>query len=400
LTWHIITGEYPPQAGGVSDYTKLVAEGLAAAGDEVHVWCPSLTNSAITKDETLDPGGVKVHRELGRITPGDLRKAGQLIDQHQAPRRLLVQWVPHAYGYRSMNLPFCLWLWKRARLQNDQVDLMVHEPFLGFGEGSGKQNIAATVHRTMIIALLKAAGRVWVSIPEWEMKLRPFIAGSSKTFAWLPVPSNIPLLDDPAGVATIRARYAMPGELLVGHFGAYDKYLTERMLEALPSLLGAARKPSLLLIGKGSLELREKLTERHSDLAQLVNATGPLSVAELSRHVSACDLMLQPYQDGVSGRRTSVMTALSHGIPVVTTKGKATEQIWSESEAVALADAGDINALVAAAQKLLGDDSERRRLGLSGKELYARAFDLRRTINMLRATTSSPLFALMSAGCE
>ena len=38
--WAILTGEYPPQAGGVSDYTRLVAEGLAAVGDEVAVYAP------------------------------------------------------------------------------------------------------------------------------------------------------------------------------------------------------------------------------------------------------------------------------------------------------------------------------------------------------------------------
>ena len=38
--WNIITGEYPPQPGGVSDYTRLVAHGLADAGDEVCVYAP------------------------------------------------------------------------------------------------------------------------------------------------------------------------------------------------------------------------------------------------------------------------------------------------------------------------------------------------------------------------
>jgi hypothetical protein len=38
LTWAILTGEYPPQAGGVSDYTRLVARGLAECGDRVHDW--------------------------------------------------------------------------------------------------------------------------------------------------------------------------------------------------------------------------------------------------------------------------------------------------------------------------------------------------------------------------
>ena len=38
--WHILSGEYPPQPGGVSDYTAGLAEGLAKAGAEVHVWVP------------------------------------------------------------------------------------------------------------------------------------------------------------------------------------------------------------------------------------------------------------------------------------------------------------------------------------------------------------------------
>ena len=40
MTWHLITGEYPPQPGGVSDYTRLVAIELARAGDAVNVWAP------------------------------------------------------------------------------------------------------------------------------------------------------------------------------------------------------------------------------------------------------------------------------------------------------------------------------------------------------------------------
>ena len=38
--WHVITGEYPPQRGGIGDYTELLAAGLAAEGHAVSVWCP------------------------------------------------------------------------------------------------------------------------------------------------------------------------------------------------------------------------------------------------------------------------------------------------------------------------------------------------------------------------
>ena len=384
--WHVITSEYPPQAGGVSDYTRLIVTELAAAGDEVHVWCPAAGELATgaAEDGTEDSTGVFVHREFGRFTSADLRRVGRRLDQFPAPRRFLVQWVPQGYGYRSINLPFCLWLWRRARFKHDRIEIMVHEPFLAFGEGSRKQDLAAVVHRLMVVLLLNAANHVWVSIPHWETQLRPFVLDRKKSFGWLPVPSNIPVIDDPDGVARIRAQYSLPDASLVGHFGAYDQYMTELMLELLPSLLNGHDKLSVMLLGKGSVELRNRAVELHPELSQYVRATGALSTEDISRHLSACDVMLQPYQDGVSGRRTSVMTALSHGIPVVTNEGKATESCWAETQAVKLSSVGDMIGIVDKAKSLLTDASERGRLNAAGKALYEDRFALKHAIATLR----------------
>jgi hypothetical protein len=38
--WAILTVEHLLQPGGVSDYTRIVARGLVAAGDEVRVFAP------------------------------------------------------------------------------------------------------------------------------------------------------------------------------------------------------------------------------------------------------------------------------------------------------------------------------------------------------------------------
>lgn len=378
VTWHIITSEYPPQIGGVSDYSHLVATGLAAAGETVHVWCPS---AAAPQTNSM---GVAVHRELARFSPRELRQVGHMLDRFPAPRRLLVQWVPHGYGFRSMNLPFCLWLWQRAKSRQDLVEIMVHEPFLAFGEDSLKQDLAAAVHRIMIVILLKAARRVWVSIPEWETRLRPFALGADKSFRWLPVPSNVPVVDDPPEVTKLRARYAPREGSLIGHFGAYDDYMTELMLRLVPLLLTQYDKRSILFLGEGGLKLYNRLVDQYPDLGPYLHATGVLSSEDLSRHISACDVMLQPYEDGVSGRRGSVMAALSHGASVVTTLGKATERCWVESEAVKLAKVGDLSAMVEAAKSLLADATERRRLSVAARMLYDERFDVKRTITGLR----------------
>ena len=380
--WHLITSEYPPQIGGVSDYTQLVANGLAAAGDEVHVWCPPASGKETVPSQTA--GEVMVHREMGGFAPADLKRASKLLDEFRAPRRLLVQWVPHGYGYQSMNLAFCVWLWKRAKLKNDRVEIMVHEPSLGLVEGSWKQTVVASVNRMMILVLLSAASRIWISIPQWEQRFRPLGFGRNKTFAWLPVPSNIPVVEDPAGVAAIRSRFTSDGQLLLGHFGAYDHYMTELMLRLVPSLLNQREGIGILLLGKGSRELRDILVVHNPGLADRLHATGVLDNEQLSKHLSACDVMLQPYKDGVSGRRGSVMAALAHGRCVVTTKGVATEDCWVESEAVKIA-LSDSNAdLVETLNTVLGDAGARHCIGVAARVLYEARFDVKRTVAALR----------------
>jgi len=378
MDWHILTCEYPPQIGGVGDHTRLVAEGLASAGDRVHVWCRACECET---EETSR--GVTVRRELGEFRPKDLRRAGRELKKFDAPRRLLVQWVPHGYGYRSMNVWFCLWLWSRARLRGDEVTLVVHEPFLAFGEGSRRQDAAAFVHRLMTTILLSAARRVWTTIPEWERLLRPYALGRRVRFGWLPVPSTTPVVADSKESETVRARYASGGVALVGHFGTYGGGVARALSRLVPRLLSTERC-AMLLLGHGSEEMREEILRARPELASSLHAAGTLTHEELSHHIAACDLLLQPYTDGVSARRTSAMAGLAHGRAIVTTKGRLTEPVWEESGAVALADACNDEALLCEARRLLASHEERARLSAAARALYRERFDLSHTIASLR----------------
>ena len=64
--WAVLTGEYPPDPGGVSDYTRSVASALARAGDVVHVWTPQ-TEGAPPSDP-----GVRLHVLADGFTPRTL----------------------------------------------------------------------------------------------------------------------------------------------------------------------------------------------------------------------------------------------------------------------------------------------------------------------------------------
>ena len=67
-------------------------------------------------------------------------------------------------------------------------------------------------------------------------------------------------------------------------------------------------------------------------------------------------MLVQPYVDGVSGRRTTTISALEHGIPVATTFGALSEPFWRETEAVATVPADLPQQLGDAAGELLSEE--------------------------------------------
>ena len=371
--WHIITGEYPPQLGGVSDYTRLVAHGLAKSGDEVEVWAPDCGQPSLPDCE------VGVHRLPGHFGP----RALAALDRATAGAngsRILVQYVPHAFGFKAMNLPFCWWLFARRRRN---ITVMFHEVLYRRNPGQPlRHNLLAFATRNMAKLAASAAARIFVSSASWETLLRPMVA-QGQSIRSLPVPSNVPVSDDTEAILAVRARYAPAGGLIAGHFGTHGARIHEHLEASLPEML---RNPRVcfILIGRGGLEFRDLLARRHPDAAHRLHATGPLPGEQLSTHISACDLMIQPYPDGISTRRTSAMAAMSHGRPIVTTQGFLTEPLWAESGAVALAPEGDSRAFGHAIARLLDDQALRQRLGRRAAELYLERFDLRHTISTLR----------------
>jgi glycosyltransferase involved in cell wall biosynthesis len=376
MHWHLVTGEFPPQPGGVSDYTLSIARGLASAGQSVHVWCPT------TSGPTPQVPGVVVHATAGTWSRKDIARIDRELDATPRPRRLLVQWVPHAYGQRSMNVGFCRWVRRRGR-RGDVVELMAHEVSLGFREGSWRQDVAATVHRFMVSLLLSVSRRVWVSIPAWVDRMRPYAFGRPIEFCWLPVPSTIPVANDPEAVRDARVGYAAAQETLVGHFGTYGVDSRRAVEPLIASVLRDSRATAIVLLGRGSDAFQREFVERRPEFTGRVRAAGTLSPDALSLTMQACDVLVQPYVDGASSRRTTLMAALAHGVPVVTTEGRLSEPVWRASNAVRLVAPGDPEAAAREVVALCRDAAERRRLAAAGRALYAERFDLSHTIEAL-----------------
>lgn len=372
--WHIITGEFPPQPGGVSDYTCLLAGALMAAGDEVDVWAPqcSQPNPA--------PTDVPVHRLDGGFGPRGLAELDHQLRRRSRASRLLVQYVPHMYGFKAMNLPFCAWLAARCR---PAPWLMFHEVAFPVQRGQGlRHNLLGRVHHLMARLAARSAERVFVAIPRWETQLNAW-AGWRGAVTWLPVPSNLPTrVSRQAADQTRRALLAERTDRLLGHFGTFSGAMA-RMLEAiLPDLLRDGRMA--LMLGRGSTGFVAELSARHPQLADRCFARADLPAHDVACHLAACDVLVQPYVDGVSSRRGSAMAGLALGKPMATTRGPATEPVWSEHRLVALADAPD-RGLAESIERLLADPDECAALGERAAAGYEQFFSLRNTVNILRS---------------
>ena len=375
--WHMVTGEFPPEPGGVADYTAAVAGALADTGAEVHVW-----STGDELDGVALPGGVWVHRVAGSFGPAGLARLDRELDRFPGPRTVLIQYTPHAFGWKAMNLPFVAWAgWRACR--GDDVRVMFHEVAFPWVRRPLRHNLLAVVNRAMAAMLVRACSRAYVTIPSWVPLLRRLRA-RRLPIAWTPVPSSVPEEASSVAVAARRAELTGgdPTIRVAGHFGTYGPSITRALGPVVRELLGRRPDVRVLLLGVGGDRWRGELADGRADWHARVIAPGTLAAPAIAEYLRACDLVVQPYPDGASGRRTSLMAALANGVPVVTTIGDLSEPVWSEG-AVAAIPAGDPELLARLALDLLDCPHRLAELGRAGRRLYEDRFALRHTVATL-----------------
>lgn len=371
--WHLITGEYPPQIGGVADYTRELARAIASTGREVHVWCgtpPGTTDDA--------PDTARIHREFGSFSPCGLWSASRNLRSFPGSKLLFVQYVPHAFGYRSVNVLFIVWLvWQR--LKGDEIWVMFHEVAFPFTPRGVKKNVLAVVHRVMAACLISIATRIFASTAAWVPLLKS-LSLTRRPATLLPVFSNAPHQSSQARLSQIRREiFGDCHDQIIGHFGTYSTSVTDLLTPVLCKLL-QHQTYKVLLIGRGAQEyatrLRKKCVPTQGAVAFLENATPE----QISLYLQTCDVMLQPYPDGITTRRSSAMACLAHGIATVTTTGTLSEEFWSREPIALTAPVGDTELLVKHVLACLKDVELKSSVGEAGKAYYSENFSIEATL--------------------
>lgn len=313
----MISAEYPPMAGGVGDYTRRLNGMLTQLGHEVAV---------VTGSQG------QAYRDAARIYPVRIpvwnNSAIPVIRQTIAalqPEIVHIQYQTGAYGMKvAINtLPSTL---KRERQRGLRVVTTAHDllpPYL-----FPKAGLLRDWYTKRIIA--EADGAVMTNAADYQHVMHDPRGPWNPRTVFVPIGANVsPVPPDSYDRDVWRNRFDLqPGDMLLAYFGllTHTKGL-ETMLDALAQLPPQMR---LVLIG-GAGESAADQAYAHTirqRIAQMglqhrVIVTGHAEPSDVSAYLMAADAVLLPFSDGYSYRRGSLITALAHGTPVITTHAPA-----------------------------------------------------------------------------
>lgn len=361
----VVAAESRRQADGIRDYTERLVEALSDA----EVFAPRLV--------LRTPGagwagarGSRLARALGlEPLPAELEGADVV----------LVQYNPFSYGRRGFAPGLPLLLWRLRRRRRPVLAIMFHETYVD--PESWRWALMGGWQRLQLQALQRCADVQLCSIERWTDRLRRLAPRVPAEH--LPVGSNLP----DRRALRVEARQelgAQAGTLVLACFGLWHPgRLAGHVFAASRSV---ARGRHTILLNLGAPHRTAGIPPVGVDLRE----PGFMSGAALARLLAAADIVLAPYEDGVSTRRSTVMAALQHGIPVVGTAGHLTDRLLAaERDALVLVPVDDparfANAVVA-----LADDPQRLgEAGRAARRLYESRFDwpviVERLTGILRA---------------
>lgn len=95
-----------------------------------------------------------------------------------------------------------------------------------------------------------------------------------------------------------------------------------------------------------------------------------LTAAAIGEELSRSAAGLAPVIDGVSTRRTTVAAMLQHGLPVAGSDGRATDPLFRDSAAFALAPVGDAAAMAECVRAVLESEERRDHMSHAARSLF------------------------------
>lgn len=347
----MVCATYPPNEipCGVGDYTRELTERLAEVGVGVTVVASAGYRGG--------SGGTVAVRQLA--TPWDRDTVKRVVDLVRRERFDLVhvQYTPELYGPGPWPklLPLLL-----ALGGGPPVVVTPHTLVGGYGLATFLAPLLLAGARRIICPNPEVTSLITRYLPPLRPRIREIPIGSA-------VP-GAPERPDRVRQAIREELGAGAGTMLVAHFGfARPGKGIETLLEAARRLHAMGTRYLLLMIGGAwpgaEAHYKDLKARSHAlGLADRVRWLGHADRARVGALLGACDAYVIPYDDGLSTRRSTLITGIAHRLPIVSTRAARPDARFRDGEQALLVPPRDPDALARALVALAASPELRARL--------------------------------------
>jgi glycosyltransferase involved in cell wall biosynthesis len=320
--------------------------------------------------QTLIPGGSQTNAIVtaSSLLTDALRSAGhdaQLaagiapLPSTHTPDAVVVPYNPFMWGRRGFapRLVQHVTALRRSR-PRPKVALVVHEPYVPIKDG--RSLLMGAWQRAQLLALILLADVRFASIELWARQFNRI-----RPTHHLPSGSNLP--DARAERQATRSGLDIADELVVATFSTgHQSYLTAYVEAALARLAKSRPRLVFLQMGAGAADVAVPEGVR-------TERPGFLAADRLGALVAASDILLTPFVDGVSTRRSSFMAGLCEEVAVLGTSGPLTDPMLT-GRGLELVPIGDPIAYADRAEKLASDERRRSDAARAGRAQFEAEF--------------------------
>lgn len=313
----LCSGAYPPDFDGIGDYTWWLA-GALAANHDVTVFTRS--------GEYFAQKEVHVRPVFDAQDPTTVTRLAEALEQNgfnETGAWLFFQYNPFSWGRRGWcpAVPRALKEVKK-RLPKIGVAIMFHETTVP--RWPWKFAIMRRWQRPVFRAVCHLSDLSFASSERYQRQIERINAQAGVVH--LPVGSN--LAASPLSREEARREFDLPAAApLVGAFGsAHESRLLDWIASAFRGVQDRHRDAKLLYVGPHGESISQALGGR-KDLIDL--GLQPADRAGIA--ICAMDLLVAPFNDGVSTRRGSIIAGLQNGVPLATTLSKWTDTTFTET---------------------------------------------------------------------
>lgn len=340
-----ITNSYPPQICGVGDYTYHLSQELLNRGFKTRIL------------------------KLDMSTYADIIKI--------KPDLVNIQYTPSLYMSACLGLAVVI-LAFRIKLCGLRCITTFHERYRGLNSNP-KLALLALIERINFLLIAMASESVVFCAQHWVKDFRSYSSWMRKRTYYLPVGSNIPCIS-----LTGETRYKKRLELgakdeaiILGTFGkvnnSINNFYFDTLLNCFENLKIKGYDVILLLIGWPSKENDLYSPYKERIASKNILPLGRLAASQVGEYLNIIDIYLAPFDDGLTARKGTVMAAMHHGLPVISTIGAKTDAVFDSCGAIKLTKPKKklfLDALI----DLAGNSSKCAQLGRAAKSFYEENF--------------------------